>query len=73
MNHITIVEVPFRNLPGWVQTMVKAGFPWGCQCGEGHKTEESARNCHKCRSYLNFKPTEIYYTPLEEEANEPIQ
>ena len=30
------------------------GYPWGCTCGESHKTEDAAMDCRKCERYLSW-------------------
>jgi hypothetical protein len=41
------------------------GYSWGCMCGESYTTQEGAENCRKCRKYLDFTPTEVYFTPID--------
>jgi hypothetical protein len=32
----------------WQKAAVERGYPWGCSCGEMHRTKVSAATCRKC-------------------------
>jgi hypothetical protein len=60
-----VVTVLIKDLPEWAHEHVRAGYAWGCGCGEAHMTQESAESCRKCRKYLSEVPTQVYFTPME--------
>lgn len=60
---LQVITIPFEQLSEMYQESVKEGYEWGCECGEGHTTRESAEHCKKCRDYLTMPPKAVFHTP----------
>ena len=62
-----VIEIPYEKLAHCYKMAVKDGYNWGCQCGESYQTKDGAKNCKRCRTYLEFPPTQIYHTTYKED------